>query len=794
MLSNRLTTRGAGWIVALATLLLMAATGPGLAIVWDEGYTLGRQARLRLWFRALADPPGFAEHWRPPVEELVQQVGAPPPRADQLDTRAKLLLDPRVLAWFWPFAREEPHGHPPFYALVGLAGDLLTPWRPALARARLGPMIAFSLAAGALFSFVARRWGVWAGAVAAGAWVFQPNLFGHGHYATYDALLAALWLGAVLAFALAVEDDPEVAATRDRPRWRWVVVFGLLLGAAADTKLTGWFLPVPFAAWAVLYRSRRGWWTLLAGGTVAGVALYLLNPPWWTEPVAGPFRFLASNLGRGETIRIRTLFLGQVVSTPDGSLPWYNTLVWTALVTPVGFLSLALVGVGRGLRRWRTEPFGLLAAGHWAFLLLLRALPHTPGHDGVRQFLPAFGMLALLAGPGTASAIARLGRAGRGLGAAALVEGALGLVLMWPVPLSYYSPLVGGLPGAAALGMEPTYYWDALDDDTLAWLRAHTPPGRKVRFATYPTSWLYLRDEGRLPRGLLPGEPGVWTWYVVQNRPGAFGPLDRALIARGRPARVVRKLGVPLLWVFPFDQVEALMGAGPVGLDLDQDGRMKRPTAPPLAAARTVGLDWRLLRTAGGAGLTGPTHSLARRKDLGRRGRLGRRVHGLGRRVDDRGALTANRRRRRAGGPLVAEAQLQLRPGVAATGLVTQQAALRGRRAGRLDDANRRRRARRRNHLADRGRRRARVRAALLVAGAGVARHQHAQGAHERQSQQVSTHDLVSGSRVSTDKTHEIHRLANLGKMRPFRRTRVTFPRTDARTFRGFRTVRGIGG
>ena len=122
MPSTRWTIRGAGLAVALATAALMLATEPRLAIVWDEGYTLGREARLRLWFRALADPPGFAATWQPPAEELVQQVGAPPPRRDQVDTRAEAAFDPRVLAWFWPFAREEPHGHPPFYALVGLVG------------------------------------------------------------------------------------------------------------------------------------------------------------------------------------------------------------------------------------------------------------------------------------------------------------------------------------------------------------------------------------------------------------------------------------------------------------------------------------------------------------------------------------------------------------------------------------------------------------------------------------------------------------------------------------------------
>ena len=118
---------GPGLLVAAATAVLMLATAPRLAIVWDEGYTLGREQRLRLWFRALADPPRFAAAWQPPAptEELVQQQGAPAPRAGQIDTREKLLTAPAVLAWFWPFAREEPHGHPPFYALIGLGAGTL---------------------------------------------------------------------------------------------------------------------------------------------------------------------------------------------------------------------------------------------------------------------------------------------------------------------------------------------------------------------------------------------------------------------------------------------------------------------------------------------------------------------------------------------------------------------------------------------------------------------------------------------------------------------------------------------
>ncbi|HEX8200282.1 MAG TPA: hypothetical protein VF590_07330, partial [Isosphaeraceae bacterium] len=202
--SQRWSSLAGGWVVAAATLTLMIATEPRLAIVWDEGFTLGREARLRWWFHAVRDPRGFAASWRPPELELVQSDGRPPPAAAALDSRAELFRAD-VLAWFWPFAREEPHGHPPFYALVGLLGDVCAPGWEALPRARLGPMLAFSLTAGGLFAFFARRWGIWPALLAAGAWVLQPRLFAHGHYALYDALLTGLWVGSILAFWRAVE-------------------------------------------------------------------------------------------------------------------------------------------------------------------------------------------------------------------------------------------------------------------------------------------------------------------------------------------------------------------------------------------------------------------------------------------------------------------------------------------------------------------------------------------------------------------------------------------------------------
>ena len=140
--------------------------------------------------------------------------------------------------------------------------------------------------------------------------------------------------------------------------------------------------------------------------------------------------------------------------------------------------------------------------------------------------------------------------------AAALLEGTVSVVVMMPVPLSYYSPLVGGLPGATALGMEPTYYWDALSPDARKWLSEHTEPPETIQFASFPLSWLYLRQIGALPKRLAQIDRGQPQWYVLQNRPGAFSPLDRILIVDGHPAYTVTKFGVPLISIFPLSELE----------------------------------------------------------------------------------------------------------------------------------------------------------------------------------------------------------------------------------------------
>ena len=103
-------------VAAVLALALMVATEPLLPIVWDEGFTLIRLARVCAWINAVRDPGSFAARWNPRRFGLAIDDRVRPPKASEIDTRSKLFAHPAI-AWFWPFAREEPHGHPPFYAL-----------------------------------------------------------------------------------------------------------------------------------------------------------------------------------------------------------------------------------------------------------------------------------------------------------------------------------------------------------------------------------------------------------------------------------------------------------------------------------------------------------------------------------------------------------------------------------------------------------------------------------------------------------------------------------------------------
>ena len=140
-------------------------------------------------------------------------------------------------------------------------------------------------------------------------------------------------------------------------------MLGVILGCAAATKLTGWFLPLPFLAWAVLYRSRPAFTMLCLALAVAMVVLFVLMPPWWSDPIGGVVRFFNSNLSRGETHPDPGPVLAQGLQDAQRVAPVVQHAGLDGDGHAGGLPGLGVLGLAAAVARRRSEPIGLLIGG-----------------------------------------------------------------------------------------------------------------------------------------------------------------------------------------------------------------------------------------------------------------------------------------------------------------------------------------------------------------------------------------------------------------------------------------------
>lgn len=472
--------------VGLLTLLLCAWQAGRVGVTWDEAcwYFAGARA-LDAWWAA----------------------GAP------LDTFALS----RALHGDW---------HPPGIKLLAWLAHALTPsaW-PEWYRWRMGGPALLGVTTGLVFLAVRPRLGLLAAACAVGGLLAQPQLLAHASVMGTDAPLAAC---AVLALV-------SLAAAEDDRRWR--VALHLALGGAILIKLSGLAVVGGAALSALALRNRR---TLAHVGIAAGwglLLLVLLYPAWELGDWFG-------HLGRLREHPIPVVFLGERMARP----PLHWIAVTLVAVPPAGWLVMVLLGVGALLRARDRWALALLPpAGVW---LLFFATPLAPRHDGARQIAFVCAVLGVAGGIGLArlatGLAARAGprRAGP-LSALALVLPLSGLVAWWraqPYPLSCFSGLVGGLPGAARLGFEPTFYWDACTPATWRELNALLPPGARV--STLLTMG-YVEEARRLGLAradLVEAWPEEATHLLVLRRTSLWTP---DLEARRAATELVRAWSHP---------------------------------------------------------------------------------------------------------------------------------------------------------------------------------------------------------------------------------------------------------
>jgi 4-amino-4-deoxy-L-arabinose transferase-like glycosyltransferase len=510
--------------VFAVTWTILVVTAPGIPIVWDEQEYLGRARFILDWLR---EPFPFSQAAIRPHWLFINQV----------------------------------EGHPAGFAILIAIGERLAgPLTDPLTAGRLGPITLFSVACAAVAMRLKKDYGTAAAIAAPVMLVTFPRMFSEAHFATQDGQLTAWWL-------LLWTVQSSFSSTT-----RGAIGLGVVLGLTTATKFSGWLAWGPVIASQLIQRNTAALRRLVVVLPVALVVFYVLNAPLWHDPVGGLREHFDRNFSRATVPRIPILFLGGIYDL-DHSLPWYNTLVWLLLVTPMPTLLLGIVGLWRSLTKPTVWSATLVL--HWATLMIVRALPGAPPHDGVRLFLPALGFWCVFAGIGAQSVVAAIAAvpsaparwALRSALVAALLSGAVTVGRYYPQTLSHYNLMAGGVRGAAERGMEPAYWWDGLDNDVLLWLNNSTSSGEAVAFSPI-FDVLLLKAWGRLRPPAVNPEQATFKWYVLQNRPGMFTDLDRALMGHEKPAyvkyagrrragqKVPDDLNVALISIFSFEQYQ----------------------------------------------------------------------------------------------------------------------------------------------------------------------------------------------------------------------------------------------
>lgn len=461
-------------------------------------------------------------------------------------------FDPFVFGVSWGLMNE----HPPLMRIVNGLGWVLTRnVLPVPVSHRFGALALAALTVGILVAAVARRRGVAAGLFTGAALLTMPRVFFHAHLSALDFPVAAFWLLATLGFYTAVE----------KPRWWSPLLIGAGLGLALLTKINAVLLIPYWALWILIFQreSRSGLAFVL--GLPVGLAVLIAGWPWiWKDPLGGLINWVKFFQVHFE---IRQWFAGQLyVNTP-----WYLPPAIVAITTPATLLFLAVLGIlnaGKRHSSGQNNRTRIISDWTWLHLLGLAVvlgyymLPITDLHDQDRLLMPAFVHLAALAGDGFRVLLHTLERWWNkrslsylrpALAGLLLLPGILGIVRLHPFELSYYNGLVGGVRGAARLGMETTYFASTYGY-FLPYLN-QLPPGS--RLWVMPNSWdviYYYQLHGLLRNDLVLMRPSGWGSFYdsrgVLWEEGGLEKADYALIDRRQTTfnNVIPEHAIQLEW------------------------------------------------------------------------------------------------------------------------------------------------------------------------------------------------------------------------------------------------------
>lgn len=414
--------------------------------------------------------------------------------------------------------------------LIALGKDPLIP--PVYVRAgRVAPALCFAILVGLVTSTAGRRYGV-AGGVAGGfALAVMPRVFAHAHFGALDTFVALFWTLALLK---------TIKAADSRHPTRAMAFAGLFWGLALLTKIHGWLLPPAVLVWLTLRLPIRKAVPAFAAWMVVGIVVFFVGWPWlWYDTAHRLPAYLKTGVQRA-TILVR--YFG--TDYADRDVPWHYPWVYFAATLPMGLHVLGGLGVYYSMRDRRHDLFPLLLLATIAGFLVLFST-RVPVYDGERLFLVVFPLWAIVIGRGFGALWDDLdGRRWlrRALVAATLLQ-STGVVMIHPFGLSYYNTLVGGLKGAERMGLELTFWGDAVDRVLLDSLAKEAAEDAKAALAPtlVPEQGKVATTRALARRGIgLADQNAIRSseWVVVSRREAYWTPEIRALVAG--PPRFLR--------------------------------------------------------------------------------------------------------------------------------------------------------------------------------------------------------------------------------------------------------------
>ena len=396
------------------------------------------------------------------------------------------------------------------------------------------------------------------------AFALMPRVFYHSHLACFDVPIA--FYGTLTAYTY-------WRALRDR---RWAPFVGLAFGLALATKHNSWMLPGIFLIHFLWIRrdgvragrGDRASIAWLPAMLVIGPLVLIGTWPWlWHDTWSRLLGYARFHLTH---VHYTYEYLG--ISYFEPPLPVSVPFVMTLFTVPLTVLALSLFGLYH--RRdelrppWKTKPgdatgprTDVLWLGCMLAPMLAIALPTSPIFGGTKHWITAYPFLALFAGWGLVAAIERPELdAWRGrrwpswaFAALCLLPGAVQTAHSNPFGLSHYTPVAGGVSGAADLGMN-RQFWGFTTGSLAPWIADKLPEGGSVWTCdTTHGAWAMMQRDGLIPSNIGAASSMGAADLVLVHHEAHFNEVDyQAWVAFGsvQPAFVLRYDGVPIISVY----------------------------------------------------------------------------------------------------------------------------------------------------------------------------------------------------------------------------------------------------